>query len=123
MVPKELLSLETLVTLGGAAFAVTLAGNVCRYVFSWNPRWMGLVVAMGLAGLGLVLGPDRRWTDWVVALFQGLQIYATAVGIASITGGVKPESPSPVVERGPGRPDRTAPTGPAMARSFWVRWF
>lgn len=122
MVPKELLSLENLLTLGGAAFAVTLMGNVCHYVFSWNPRWLGLVVAMGLAGFGLAVRADRQWFDWVVALLQGFQIYATAVGIASITGGGKPERRPSVVERG-GAPRPPEPAPLPAARSFWTRWF
>jgi len=112
MNPDKLISVESLVTLGGASFAVILVGNVCRYVFNWNPRWLGLIVAFLLAGLAITLVPDRQWFDWLVAIFRGVQIYATAVGIASITGKEKYE---PIVERGP--------VGAEHRRPFWIQWF
>jgi hypothetical protein len=112
MNPDSLIHVESLATLGGASFAVILVGNVFQYVFNWNPRWLGLIVAFLLAGLGVALVPQRQWVDWVVAIIRGFQIYATAVGIASITGNEKYE---PVVERGP--------VGAKRRRTFWVQWF
>jgi hypothetical protein len=112
MNPDRLISVESLGTLGGASVAVLLVGNVCQYVFNWNPRWLGLIVAFLLAWLAITLVPDSQWFDWLVAILRGFQIYATAVGIASITGKAKYE---PIVERGP--------VGAEHRRSFWIQWF
>jgi hypothetical protein len=109
---NELISVEDLITLGGASFAVILTGNVCRYVFNWNPRWFGLAVAFVLAGLAIARLPHIQWFDWLVVIFRGLQIYATAVGMAAITGKEKHDA---IVERGP--------LGAARRRAFWIQWF
>lgn len=110
MKPDQLLTLESLLTTGGGSLAVMLVGNVAQYVLRWNPRWLGLVIALGIGTIGALVSPSGKWTDWVVAFFQGLQIYAAAVGIASITS---PEK-SPRKTRG----QVTAPV-----RRFFVRWF
>jgi hypothetical protein len=110
MNPKELISVTSLFTLGGAAFAVALLGNVLQYVFHWNPRWLGLVVALLLAAVGAVIARPAQWYDWIVALFQGIQIYATAVGITAVTGKASPE------------PERGSLSASAT-RPFWVQWF
>jgi hypothetical protein len=105
----ELLTATDLTTLIGASFAVALVGNVSQYAFNWNPRWLGLIVAL-LLPLIILAGAERReLVDWIVAFFRGLQVYATAVGITSIAGREKP-----IVERG-GRD--------SSARVFWTRWF
>jgi hypothetical protein len=106
----QLLTLASLLTTGGGSLGVMLVGNVAQYVLRWNPRWLGLVIALGIGAIGAAVKPTIQWTDWVVAFFQGLQIYAAAVGIASITGDEKPLRKS----RGEG----TAP-----GRQFFVRWF
>lgn len=110
MNPKELISAASLFTLGGASFAVTLLGNVLQYIFHWNPRWLGLAVSLLLAGVGAAIARPAQWSEWIVALFQGLQIYATAVGITAVTGKTDPE------------PERDGPSRPAT-RVFWRQWF
>jgi hypothetical protein len=105
----HLITLENLITTGGGSLAVMLVGNTAQYVFTWNPRWLGLLVALGIGAIGASLRSTPAWTDWVVALFQGLQIYAAAVGISTATGKDVP------AERERGETART--------RSFFVRWF
>jgi hypothetical protein len=108
MDPKELITAQSLYTLGGAAFAVTLFGNVFHYVMSWNPRWAGLVLAEALALITAGATGRHQPVDWIVAFFQGLQIYATSVGIAAITA----KTPR----------QRSAPA-PDSAKTFWTRWY
>ncbi len=86
MKPDQLFTLESLLSMGGASLGVTLVGNTAQYIFGWNPRWLGLVVAFAIAGLGAATKSTMTWVDGVIAFFQGLQIFAAAVGIASITG-------------------------------------
>ena len=110
MKPGQLLTLESLLTTGGGSLGVMLAGNVAQYVLRWNPRWLGLVIALGIGAIGAVVKPSVQWTDWVVAFFQGLQIYAGAVGVASITSSEN-------------APRKTRGEVPAPGRRFFVRWF
>ena len=115
MNPHELINAKTLLTLGGSALGVTLFGNVLQYVFGWSPRWMALLVALALAGAGAVVAHAVSWLQWVVAFFQGLQIYATAVGISAATGTGPVQPKHAEVERG--EATRVA------QRRFWARWY
>ena len=109
MKPDQLLTLETLQSVGGASLAVTLVGNTVRYFFGREPRWLALVAAFAIAGLALAGKPALFWPDFVVAFFQGLQIFAAAVGISTIAA-----TPT-AVER--------SRALPAKERHFWVAWF
>src|ERR1700730_12413647 len=85
MKPDQLITIDSLLTMGGASLGVTLVGNTTQYILGWNPRWLGLIAALAIAGLGTTAKSAVTWVDAVVAFFQGLQIFAAAVGIASIT--------------------------------------
>lgn len=107
----QLFTLDSLLTMGGASLAVTLVGNTFRYIFGWNPRWLGLIIALGIAGLGVATKSTVTWVDGVVAFFQGLQIFAAAVGIASITNaGTSGDGTRGLELR-------------LNMKSFWISWF
>jgi hypothetical protein len=86
MQQSDLLNEATLLTLSGASLAVTLIGNVANYVFSWNPKWFGLAVALALSFAAALFVGTNDWFGWIVAIIQGAQIFATAVGISAISG-------------------------------------
>jgi hypothetical protein len=123
MNPNELINAKTLLTLGGSALGVTLFSNVLQYVFGWSPRWLALLVALGLAGAGAVLAHAAQWLDWVVALFQGLQIYATAVGISAATGTGPVGKKQSEVERGEAIQEERGETRQVAPRRFWPKWY
>ncbi len=85
--PKELFTPESILTLGGAALAVWLITNTVRYVFGWNPRWFGLVLAQAIAVGGGLSVAGWSMMHVLVAMANGFLIYATAVGTAAITAG------------------------------------
>jgi hypothetical protein len=58
MNPDKLISVESLVTLGGAWCAVIIVSNVFQYVFNWNPHWRG-IIAFLLAGLAIARVPSK----------------------------------------------------------------
>jgi hypothetical protein len=82
----EFITVATLSTLTGASLAVMLTANVAQYVFDWSPRWFGLLIS-GLISIGLMYSAGHATAmDWAVCTVRAFQIYATAVGLATITG-------------------------------------
>jgi hypothetical protein len=81
----ELFTLESLLALQGAATAALLVPNVLAYLFGeeFKPykKWVSFVVAMGLAFLVAILAETDAWTKWIVASFNGLLIFASAIGL------------------------------------------
>lgn len=108
MEANELFSIQNIFTLGGGAFAVTLVGNVTNYVFRMNPRWIGLVTALALEAVWLTIVKEPSVVNITIAFLRALQIYATAVGIASFTGQESLQPGSNVK-----RNDKTV---------FWIKW-
>ncbi len=82
---NQLLDAATLSSLTGSSVAVLLAGNVAQYVFNWNPRWFGLAVACVISVSVTVSAQHAAAIDWVVCMLRAFQIYAAAVGLATVT--------------------------------------
>jgi hypothetical protein len=87
-VQKELYSIQTLFTLGGASFAVLVASGVIAHVFEINPKWLALLRAELIAFAGLAAIPkelDRvTFPLCLDAFFNGALIYAQAVGLNTL---------------------------------------
>jgi hypothetical protein len=90
--PKELYQPKTLLTLGGASVAVVVVCGVVGYVFNFNPKWLGLLVSLGIAFVGLTaIGPDfhaRRAAYITAAVVNGALIYSQAVGLNALNNAV-----------------------------------
>lgn len=82
---NQLIDAATLSSLTGSSVAVLLAGNVAQYVFNWNPRWFGLAVACMISISVTLTTQHASAIDWVVCMLRTFQIYATAVGLATVT--------------------------------------
>lgn len=100
---QQLYTPKSLFTLGGATLAVYLGSSVCGFVMDFNPRWLGLALAMVVAFVGLARLPrdeegpkPDRMQLLVVAMFNGFLIYANAVGLDTLNhaGGVEGDTPS-----------------------------
>jgi hypothetical protein len=86
----QFIDVATLGTLTGSSLAVMFVANVAQYVFDWNPRWFGLWISC-LISIGLTLAAAHgELIDWLVCIVKAFQIYATAVGIATITARKNP---------------------------------
>jgi hypothetical protein len=110
-----LLSKESLTSLQVAAGATLLVPNVLVYLIGPEIRiyekWVALGVAMLIAAV-VTEGPSKkRWTWWVVALLNGLLIYASAVGLTEML------SPPGYVPS-----DSAAPDG-GRALPFFHSWY
>jgi len=85
---EELFTLESLLSLQGAALASLLVPNVLGYVIGKNfdkyRKYISLLIAFGLAFLVASLSKIGG-IGWVVAVFNGFLIFASAVGINQMT--------------------------------------
>lgn len=79
----RLYTTSTLYTLMGATAAVVIVSSVAGYVFNFNPKWLGLLVAELTAYLGLGRIPKKRRVRdfYFVAAVNGCLIYAQALGV------------------------------------------
>jgi hypothetical protein len=120
--PTSLFTTQSLLSFGGAVVATALVPNVIATVASLPPRTLrliALIVAMALAFLMAFLVKEGDWTKWIVAFFNGLLIYLSALGA------------NETLSRGMGR--APAPATPALAeaaigggtekRKFFASWF
>lgn len=83
---NALFTTQSLLSLQGSVAATYLIPNVLGYIIgdkfkSSYRKWVGLVVAMALSFLVAILATDSSWLKWLVALFNGFLVFASAVGI------------------------------------------
>jgi hypothetical protein len=88
-VPTDIFTPETFFTLGGSALAIWLVTTVIASVAGSTSqpylRWISLVLAEALALLAVWRTGNPDVIAWVVAVFNGLIIYLTAVGVNNVT--------------------------------------
>lgn len=90
-VPTELYTMKTMFTLGGSSAGVWLFTTILALVFNVDVdkyKWIGLCVALALSFIGAITVEKFNLRLAMVAFFNGLLIYVTAVGINSINQGV-----------------------------------
>jgi hypothetical protein len=90
-VSDELYNPGPILTFEGAAIAVLTASGAVGHALDFNPKWLGLVIALAIPFGGLLLLPEdsdvwrsRRAAVGMVALFHGLVIYNLAVGLNAL---------------------------------------
>ncbi len=92
-------TLESLLNMQGAALASLLVPNVLGYVigpkFDKYRKYFSLIISFGLAFFIASLA-KVGWTGWIVAVFNGFLIFASAVGINQMSK--KKEEPVRVVK-------------------------
>ena len=86
-------TMESLMTLQGATAACLMVPNVVAYLigpeFDKYRKWVSLVVAFGIAFLTAYFAETPLWSKWVLAFFNGLLIFSSAVGINQMTWRVR----------------------------------
>jgi hypothetical protein len=117
MALKELMTLESMLTLTGASSATLLIGNSIQYLFNKNPRWLALAVAEVISNVG-VYSVHGQPIDYFVGVVNGFLIFCTAVGASQMTGRRSPRAAA----RGPGDPRLPHPDENGR-RAFLTSWF
>jgi len=114
-VGNDLMTLQSLATLGGASFATTAVANVSQQVFGFNPRWLALLVAeLVMLGVTAQATGSTAIAPYVIAVINGTIVYSAAVGANTLSGQPHPHNATGL---GPGGQTNS------IRRTFWTRWF
>lgn len=81
--PLQLLDLATLSTIGGQVVATTAVTNGLARAFNWQPRWLGLVVALLSCGTTTYLSSPGTGNDWFLAVLNAFVVYFAAAGTSA----------------------------------------
>jgi len=118
-IPSEFFTLESILTLSGAATATYVISNSIQYAFNFNPKWLALVLAQLIALFG-VYQSNGSGSDYLIGVINGFLIYATTVGVATLVSGnnTSPQTSreSPATAAAPGLDDQ-------KKRTFFTPWF
>lgn len=80
-----LFTMSSLATLQGGAAAAIIVPNVIGYLvgpsFETGRKWVSFGVALIVAFLAAGLATGVGWEKWILAIFNGFLIFASAMGI------------------------------------------
>jgi hypothetical protein len=79
----QLLDLAALGTIGGQVLATTAVTNGLARAFNWQPRWLGLVVALICCLALAYLTNLTSGLDWFLAVLNAFVVYLAAAGTSS----------------------------------------
>jgi hypothetical protein len=92
--PLQLLDLATLSTIGGQVVATTAVTNGLARAFNWQPRWLGLVVALLSCGTTTYLSSPGAGNDWFLAVLNAFVVYFAAAGTSAAGAAVTTPPPN-----------------------------
>jgi hypothetical protein len=93
-IPLQLLNLATLSTIGGQVVATTAVTNGLSRAFNWQPRWLGLVVALLSCGTTTYLSSPGTGNDWFLAVLNAFVVYFASAGTSAAGAAVTAPPPS-----------------------------
>lgn len=98
----SLYSVASLLSLQGAAAAALLIPNVLGTLIGENfdryRKWTSFGVAIVLSFVSAALATNAGWIKWLLALFNGFLVFASAMGINQIPSRNRPQTPTTVAE-------------------------
>jgi hypothetical protein len=110
-IPSDLFTPSSMFTLAGATVITTVITNSCQHAFNWNPKWLGLIVAIIVTVAGAFFTSDAKPVNYFMGLINGFLVYASSTGIMQMVG--TPSSPDVTT--------RAALT--KIRRSFMNQWY
>ncbi len=115
-IPAEFFTVQSMLTLTGTTTATYVISNVIQHVFNYNPKWLALIIAMALSFFG-VFSNNGTGGDYFIGIINGFLIYATSLGIVTLTNGNA--AGAQATARGAGAPDNAPP----KRRTFLSPWY
>jgi uncharacterized membrane protein len=110
IIPKDFFTLESMLTLTGATGAVVVICNGLQTAFNFNPKWLGLLIAVIISITGVYFSSGSG-SDYFIGFINGFLIYATATGTNAVTA------------KSTGATARGLENYTAAKRSFFSRWW
>jgi hypothetical protein len=121
MIPKEFFTIQSMVTLTGAAGATFIICNGLQKAFNFNPKWLALAIAIGLSFFGVYQTTDNKVSDYFVGLVNGFLIFCTAGGATEL-GGSKGNMAAAGAAISRGAAESTNPQAAQTKRQFLSSW-
>jgi len=118
-IPKEFFTLQSMLTLTGAAGATYVICNGLQRAFNFNPRWLALAIGILISLYGVYETSPGRASDYFVGIINGFLIFCTAAGATEL-GAVKTES---TTARSAPNGNAATSTNQAAKRQFRSSWF
>ncbi len=117
-IPKDFFTLASMLTLSGATGATFVICNGLQRAFNFNPRWLGLAVAVGVVLSGVYASGGRSTVDYLIGIINSFLVYCSAAGATGTLGGGSGDGP---ISRGANlAPTRgVANTGRRRFLSLW----
>ena len=104
---SSLYTFTSLVTLQGATAATLLFANVLGYLVgaNFNPyrKWVALGVAMLLQLLAAAFADEQSAQTWIVAVFNGLLVFASAIGLNQMNPVIRKDDQPALASTAPSR--------------------
>ena len=117
-IPKEFFTRESIGSLAAVVTMVIVVANGIQTIFSWNPRWLALLIAEVICFAGLLHTNEKPAVlDYVLTVVNGFLVFAAATGATSAGNGLVKGKPEP-----PKSPD-VLTGGERTRRGFWTPWF
>ena len=121
-IPKDFFTQESILTFTGATGATFVICNGVQRAFGYNPKWLGLVIAICISILGVYNLDTSSTVDYVLAFINGFLIYCTAAGATEQLGqSANSGSAQPSSQASP--PTTQSTPRPAEKRAFLSSWF
>ena len=81
---NDLFTPESLLSLQGSAIAALFSANVFGYLIAnlsdAGKKWIAFIVSLVLSYLVAYLATDQNIVKWILAFFNGLVVFAAAMG-------------------------------------------
>ena len=118
-IPKEFFTLQSMLTLTGAAGATFVISNGLQAAFNFNPRWLALAIAQAIVLVGTKL-TGGSGADYFVGVINGFLVFSTTVGATHALGGGGGGGGGPIAR---GAEQAVAPQRTESRRRFLSPWF
>jgi hypothetical protein len=115
-IPGDFFTVASLASFGGVVLITTVVCNALQYAFNFNPRWLALVVAVGLCLATFAAAETHPALGWLIAVANGCLVYLTSIGVTTV--GSSMTNPKP-----PAGGASTVPIPRGGKRTFWSPWF